>query len=151
MQVSNNYSMSSSIASAATTSSQAASTASDVDSSQFMELLMTQLTHQNPLQPMNDSEMMSQMAQLNSLQQLQSIKNYMQEMVTANMTSYAASLIGKEVRSEIDGNTISGTVTGITMDAGKVNVHIDDQIVPLDSLVEITQATTQVQETANEQ
>ena len=37
---------------------------SSLGSAQFMQILMAQLTHQNPLEPMKDSEMMSQFAQL---------------------------------------------------------------------------------------
>ena len=32
----------------------------ELDSSQFMQILLAQLTHQNPLEPMDNAEMMSQ-------------------------------------------------------------------------------------------
>jgi flagellar basal-body rod modification protein FlgD len=44
-----------------------------VDGSAFMEVLLAQLRHQNPLEPMDDKELIGQMAQLNSLQELQKI------------------------------------------------------------------------------
>lgn len=44
-----------------------------MDGGEFMMILLTQLRNQNPLEPMDDKELISQMAQLNSLQELQKI------------------------------------------------------------------------------
>lgn len=112
-------------------------TSSSTDPSSFMQLLMAQLTHQNPLEPMDDSQMMSQMAQLNSLQELQTIKLAIQEMASSNLASYASSLVGKTVRAEYDGETYQGKVNGVTLSGGKISVHIGDDVVPLDTIMEI--------------
>ncbi len=45
---------------------------------QFMYLLLTQMTHQNPLEPMKDQQFISQMAQFSSLESLKSLNNKMQ-------------------------------------------------------------------------
>jgi flagellar basal-body rod modification protein FlgD len=44
-----------------------------VDGSEFMQILLAQLRHQNPMEPMDDKELIGQMTQLNSLQELQKI------------------------------------------------------------------------------
>jgi flagellar basal-body rod modification protein FlgD len=44
-----------------------------VDNGEFMALLLTQMRNQNPLEPMDDNQMIAQMAQLNSLSELQKI------------------------------------------------------------------------------
>jgi flagellar basal-body rod modification protein FlgD len=44
-----------------------------MDGGEFMMILLAQLRNQNPLEPMDDKEMIAQMAQLNSLQELQKI------------------------------------------------------------------------------
>jgi flagellar basal-body rod modification protein FlgD len=41
----------------------------------FLSLLVTQLQHQNPLQPQADGEFLAQLAQFSSLEQLQDIKS----------------------------------------------------------------------------
>jgi len=39
----------------------------------FLQLLVTQLEHQDPTQPMDDSQFLAQLAQFSSLEQLQSV------------------------------------------------------------------------------
>ncbi len=111
--------------------------ASSVDPSNFMQLLLTQMTNQNPMEPMNDSEMMNQMVELNTLQELQTMKLTMDQMASYNQTSYAASLVGKVVSAENNGQTTSGKVTGVTVDGSKINVQIGDTTVPLGTIKEI--------------
>jgi flagellar basal-body rod modification protein FlgD len=62
---------------------QAASNAglSALDGGAFMEVLLAQLRHQNPLQPMDDKDLIGQMAQLNSLQELQKINSALEKLV----------------------------------------------------------------------
>ena len=104
----------------------------------FMLILLAQMTHQNPLEPMKDSEMMGQYAQLNSVQQLQSINAALTQMMTYNQTSYAASLIGKVARiAKDDGTSLEGEITGISMESGRMLVQIGDQKAPLENVVEI--------------
>ena len=69
---------------------------SELDKDDFLKILLTQLTHQDPTKPMEDKEFIAQMAQFSSLEQMTNMtKEFgkMQNMVAAN---HAVSLIGKE-------------------------------------------------------
>ena len=106
--------------------------------SDFMTLLLTQLTHQNPLEPMKDAEMMSQYSQLNSLQELQKISTSMTALTSGNQIGYAASMIGKVAKvAKDDGTSLNGTVTAVTIEAGKVFLHIGGESAPLSNVTEI--------------
>ena len=99
---------------------------------------MAQLTHQNPMEPMDDGQMMSQFSQLSSLSQLQSIGAMMAQNTAISQTAYAASLIGKEVKIYVDeNNTVQGTVSSITTEKGTMMVTVDDKTYPLGDVVEI--------------
>ncbi len=63
----------------------------------YMKLLITQLQNQNPLEPLDNSEMASQLAQFSQLQQLESMNTSFAKVLAATERSYANSLIGKEV------------------------------------------------------
>jgi flagellar basal-body rod modification protein FlgD len=69
----------------------------------FLTLLVAQLTHQDPLNPMEDTDMTSQLAQFSSLTQLTKINDGIQSLNTA-MTQTdllsAASYIGKDIKAE---------------------------------------------------
>lgn len=109
----------------------------------FMQMLMAQLSNQNPLEPMKDSDMMAQFTQMNSVQELQSIRLLMDQSAISSRTGYAAALIGKTVRLNLpDGETAEGVVTGVTIEKNKVYVEVNGQKAPLDNVVEISAPTT---------
>lgn len=63
---------------------------SDLDRDAFLRLLVTQLQHQNPLDPMDDRDFIAQMAQFSALEQMQNLN--------ATMTQgQAFSMVGKVV------------------------------------------------------
>jgi flagellar basal-body rod modification protein FlgD len=81
---------------------------------EFLNLLVTQLKYQNPLEPMDDTEFVAQLAQFSSLEQLSNINtslessaqlDYVLSQTIAN--TMATTLIGKEVIAE--GNSIMHT------------------------------------------
>jgi hypothetical protein len=62
----------------------------DLDRNAFLNLLVTQLRHQDPMNPMDDREFIAQLAQFSSLEQMQNLN------VTFNRT-HAFSMIGSHV------------------------------------------------------
>ncbi len=71
----------------------------------FMDLLIAQISNQNPMEPMKDTEFIAQLAQFSSLEQMQNIASGM-EMLSltqaASTNSQMVNLIGK--RAVIEGN-----------------------------------------------
>ena len=87
---------------------------SELDKDDFLKILLTQLTHQDPTKPMEDKEFIAQMAQFSSLEQMTNMTKefgQMQNMVKAN---HAVSLIGKNVNIVDNGEMISGVVEEVS-------------------------------------
>ena len=63
----------------------------------FLKLLTTQLQHQDPLNPMEDSEFMGQMAQFSTLEQVTNMANANTAMADNLAFSKSVSLIGRTV------------------------------------------------------
>lgn len=63
----------------------------------YMKLLVTQLQNQNPLEPMDNSEMASQLAQFSELSQLETMNSRFAEVLEITNRNYANSLLGKNV------------------------------------------------------
>ncbi|MCL2620102.1 MAG: hypothetical protein FWD97_04115 [Defluviitaleaceae bacterium] len=82
----------------------------ELDRNAFLNLLMTQLRHQDPLNPMDDRDFIAQLAQFSSLEQMQSLNS------TFNRTQ-AFGMIGKHVMA-ISRNPVTGTPIEI---AGRVD------------------------------
>jgi flagellar basal-body rod modification protein FlgD len=125
----------------AASQSAAKSTKTEYGGTEFMTVLLAQLKNQNPLEPMQDKDIMAQMAQLNSLEELQNIKSKMAEVALSSQASLAASLIGKRVKATLSsGDTVDGIVSGTAMSDGSYVLKVGNQSVPLSSVNEITEA-----------
>ncbi|WP_342534076.1 flagellar hook assembly protein FlgD [Lysinibacillus sp. FSL K6-0057] len=96
---------------------------SELGKDAFLQLLITQLQHQDPTNPMDDREFISQMAQFSSLEQMQNMTKAMESLLASQqqtqMMSYTT-FIGKEVKwhqisEEIDekGNPVVNEGTGV--------------------------------------
>lgn len=76
---------------------------SEMDKNDFLKLLLAQLNHQDPLSPMEDTDMTSQLAEYSSLEQLTNLNTSMDKMVDQTGTDdmyTAVSFIGKTVKAE---------------------------------------------------
>ncbi|MDR0411563.1 MAG: flagellar hook assembly protein FlgD [Treponema sp.] len=80
----------------------------------FLKLLITQLSYQDPTAPMSDKEFVAQMAQFSTLDQMTSMANDFARLKEMLSSGEAASSLGKSVEL-IDNDTIvQGTVLAVT-------------------------------------
>ena len=100
----------------------------------FLNLLVTQLQNQDPMNPMSDTDFVAQMAQFSTLATM----NTMQ----ANMAEQQAnSLIGRLVGvNDQQGNLVAGTVTGVNLVDGSPELVINGQMYGLSQLVSVAPA-----------
>lgn len=80
----------------------------------FLKLLMTQLTHQDPTEPMKDRDFIAQMAQFSTLEQVTNMNEEISKVFNLVSTSQAYSLLGKTVSVKSGNNTVSGIVEEIS-------------------------------------
>jgi flagellar basal-body rod modification protein FlgD len=81
----------------------------------FMKVLLTQLTYQDPLKPMDNQQFMAQIAQFTALEQTQSLNNNMQSLLNNQSSLQSVGLIGRTVDVRTDAGSLTGTVTGISL------------------------------------
>ena len=99
-------------------------TGNELDKDAFLRLLMVQLQHQDPLNPMDDRDFIAQMAQFSALEQ-------MQNMNAAYARSQAHSMIGRRVEGlshVAETNTfnwVDGIVTGVRIVNGEPNLVVN--------------------------
>ncbi len=92
----------------------------------FLSLLITELTSQDPMDPLTDRDFIAQVAQLNTLTQTMELNQNLQ---TLQMLQ-AASLVGRQVEAiGPTGEKVEGTVTGIYFMDSKPYVVVDDNLV----------------------
>lgn len=76
---------------------------------EFLQLLTTQLAHQDPLNPMDNQKFVTQLSQLASVERLENLSAAMNNMAmaqSANTSAQVVSFIGKSVRASADQVTL---------------------------------------------
>jgi flagellar basal-body rod modification protein FlgD len=80
----------------------------------FLKLLITQLSYQDPTAPMEDKEFIAQMAQFSTLDQMTSMANDFARLTNMLAGSEAGSALGKSVELFEGDQLIQGTVRAVT-------------------------------------
>lgn len=83
----------------------------------FLKLLITQLSNQDPTSPMENTEFIAQMAQFTSLEQMTNMSSGFSKLSNMLTSSEAVSTIGKVVDITSGDSTITGTVQAATRGA----------------------------------
>ncbi len=81
----------------------------------FLKILLTQLTYQDPLKPMDNQQFMAQMAQFTSLQQTQQLNEKTDVLLTTQASLQSVGLIGRTVEIGSGTNAVKGTVTALSL------------------------------------
>jgi flagellar basal-body rod modification protein FlgD len=80
----------------------------------FLKLLLAQLQNQDPMKPMDDTQMIAQMAQFSALEATQALNSTIQNSSNNQTIAQAGGLIGKYIQAnQADGSIDSGVVSGV--------------------------------------
>ena len=80
----------------------------------FLKILITQLTTQDPTSPMQDKDFIAQMAQFSSLEQMTNMSTNFGKVQDVLSASQAVSTLGKNVEILSGGSLVKGLVTEVT-------------------------------------
>ncbi len=109
--------------------------ASVFDGDAFMKLLLTQLRHQDPMNPMKDQEFMAQLAQMNTLSEMQKLNTNIEAMSEAQSLAQGANLIGKAVQASSDsGDPTYGVVQAVRVQSNKVQLVLANSTIALEDV-----------------
>lgn len=86
-----------------------------LDKNAFLKLMMTQLQHQDPLNPSDPSQYLGQLAEMTTVEQETNISQSTQQMATAASDNTSLALLGHTVTYlDASGNTVSGLVQKVS-------------------------------------
>lgn len=80
----------------------------------FLKLLITQLSNQDPTSPMDNTQFIAQMAQFSSLEQMTNMNQEFGKLNNMLVSSQAVGTIGKTVDVDVGGVKTTGTVDAVT-------------------------------------
>ncbi|OHX14824.1 flagellar hook capping protein [Chromobacterium sphagni] len=85
----------------------------------FLRILSTQLTFQDPLKPIDNQQFMAQMAQFSSLEQTRMSNEKLDTLLSQQAASQSLGLIGKTVEVATANGNVPGQVTTISFSSGQ--------------------------------
>lgn len=86
-------------------------TQSSIDQEDFIKLFLTELTYQDPLEPVNNRDFLAQMAQFANLEQMRQSNENIENLIAVSAADQALGLIGKQVQVATEsGIPATGTV-----------------------------------------
>lgn len=112
----------------------------------FLNLLMVQLRHQDPLNVQEDREFIAQLAQFSTLEQTTNLGVAMENLAGFQQLTQGAALIGKSVEGLIPegedgaGSRIQGLVTETRLEDGKMKLVVDGKTVDYEHITHIRAA-----------
>lgn len=107
------------------TSALSAAQGNSLNQQDFMKILMTQLTYQDPLKPMDNQEFMAQMAQFTALQQTTELNANMVQLIQNQAALSSVGLIGRSVDVQTASGPKSGTVSGLSYSGSLPVISVD--------------------------
>lgn len=115
---------------------ESANTNNNMDKDAFLNLLVTQLKYQNPLEPTANEDFLAQMAQFSALEQMQNLNK-------SSNVAQANQLIGKAVsgivKNEISGvsKEITGIVSSVSIKNGEVFLKVGEHDMELSKITKV--------------
>jgi flagellar basal-body rod modification protein FlgD len=100
----------------------------------FLQLLVTELSNQDPLNPMQDREFIAQLAQLSTLEQMTSLNSGMEVLRLIQATGF----VGKSIDAIApDGTLLSGVVSEVVFTESEPVLVVDNTWVTLDNVIRV--------------
>src|SRR4051812_25601139 len=128
-----------------TTGSKGVHDLKDLDINQFLQLMVSELTNQDPLNPMDNTQLVQQLGELRSIAASDQLTTTLQSVQTQQSLTTASALIGKTVTAlGSDGSDVTGEVTSVSVEVDPKDntkrtyqLKIGDQSVDLRNVREV--------------
>lgn len=100
---------------------------SELESEDFLRIIFTELTNQDPLQPNDTGALLEQLNSIRSIESDIQLTEQLQALVTENQLASASNLLGKLVtgRSE-DLEPVAGRVVSVRREAEEIKLELED-------------------------
>jgi flagellar hook assembly protein FlgD len=110
----------------------------NLDTSEFLDLIIAELQNQDPLNPMDNAQMIEQIGQIRQIDASSRLTTTLDAVLMGQNLSSASSLIGKTITGlDADSKKITGKVDRVTVADGVPSLHVGAKTVKLNNVGEI--------------
>jgi len=112
-----------------------------LESEDFIKVLITELTNQDPLDPQDSGALLEQLSSLRNIESQLALKEQIENLVLQNQVATAGGLIGKLVVGLNRSNDlVEGLVTSIRIEDGNTLLELDTgQVLEIERLTQISE------------
>lgn len=109
---------------------------SDLSSEEFIRIIFTELSNQDPFQPNDSAALLQQLNSIRSIESDTQLTNQLKAIVTQNQLSGAGSLIGRDVQGLTpDAFRVAGRVVSVAREGDEVSLLLNNGwVVPMSNL-----------------
>lgn len=108
-----------------TSTQRTATNAFGVGFEDLLRIILTQLTYQDPLKPIENYEFVSQLAQFSQIQQTETGNDRLQGILQSQSTMQAASLLGRRVDIPSGSGLLTGRVVSVSFTNGAASLTVE--------------------------
>lgn len=117
---------------------------SKINSNDFLQMMIAQLQNQDPMNPMDDSQLLQQISQIRDIQASTELTSTLGNLSVGQNLASASALISKNVTAlDSKGNDISGVVQSVSMQNGQPQLVINGSNVSLSNIKSILPGVVQ--------
>lgn len=119
----------------------------------FLQLFTTQISNQNPMDPMNSADFLNQFSQITQVQtmtsmqgSLDSLKSTLSSLTTVSQQTRASNMLGHQVEyTDSTGVKKSGTVDAVAMQSsGGVHLLVNGSAISVEDVSKVSEAAATV-------
>jgi flagellar basal-body rod modification protein FlgD len=119
----------------------------ELGKNEFLKLLVTEMQNQDPLDPVDNKEMIAQLAQFSSLEQMQNLSSQFESYRHENSVALAYLLGGQNVEAQMqDGTVVKGLIGNVSWKADALQIEIGGTAYSASQIVSIAKAEEETAE-----
>ncbi len=104
----------------------------------FLKILISELSHQDPFAPLDNQRFMEQLASLQNLEAVSALTDGIRELQRMQELASASSMMGQFIRGLSDsGESTEGIVQRVTVDGNDVRLIVNNRKVALENIREM--------------
>ena len=106
---------------------------------QFLELLVTQLQNQDPLNPITNEDFIAQLAQFSTLQGITDLNTSFGSMLKLQQLTQGASVLGRSATfTDSSGLLQTAQITALSISNGDIQFLAGDETIPIDRVQQVS-------------
>ena len=118
----------------------------DLDMQAFIKLLVAQLSNQDPLDPMDNSEILQQVSQMREIAASDKLTESLDAIKLGQNVAIAGSLIGQTIVALTDdGERVIGEVERVSIEFGVPKLHVGEHVIDIRNVAGIASSVGELE------